>query len=436
MASRDSTRSVRRMPRVVVLGAGFAGAYCAREIERRLGTRVDLLVIDRHNFFVFHPLLVEAGIGNIEPRHVVTPIRAFLSRRARFRMAAVTGIDPERRCVAYRVGGEESDREAGYDHLVVAMGSVTSAPPMPGGADHCWRVKTLADAVALRDRAVSLLERANLSPPERRRQLLHLVVVGAGYTGIEVAGEFEEFLREGTRSFRNLRPDDVRVTVVERAPRILATMPAPLAARAQRDMERAGIAFRLGRSLASVDAGGATLDDGERLDSATVVWCAGIAQNPAAGAFPLERDARGFLLAETDGRARGHATIWAIGDGASNPRPGGGTYPPTAQAATRLGVACARNIVRVIGGGEPRAINFRDLGAICGIGRRRGVADVMGVRFSGFAGWWIFRTVYLGKMPGLGRKARIALDWTLELLFSRDVVQLGLAGDRRPPEDA
>jgi NADH dehydrogenase len=414
--------------RIVIVGAGFAGATCARRLERLLRPgEADVLLIDVHNFFVFTPLLVEAGIGSLEPRHVIVPIRQFLSRRTRFRMAEVTGVDVQARRVFYHMIGEDEPRVAEYDHLVLATGSVTSLPPVPGLAEHGYEIKSLADAVGLRDRAIHMLERANVCADEaQRRALLHFVVVGANYSGVETAGEFNEFLRAGARQYRNLKPSDVRVTVVERLPRILPAMPASLATYALGKLRAAGIDVRLETTVTRLAADHAVLSTGERLDAHTVVWAAGIAQNPLARVLPLPQDARGYLLCEADGRVRGQQNVWAIGDTAVNPAPGGGVYPPTAQAAVRQGTCLAQNIARVLRGGAAKPFAFRDLGAVSAIGCRSAVADIMGIRLSGFAAWWVWRTIYLLKMPTLSRKVRVMIDWTLELFFKREIVQLGL----------
>lgn len=417
-------------PRIVILGAGFAGAFCARELQKRLaGDDADILVIDRHNYFIFYPLLVEAGIGNLEPRHVVVPIRQFLNRRVRFRMADVIGIDPINQTVHYQMAGETKERATEYDHLVIAWGSVTKMPPIPGLSEHAWTVKSLGDSVALRDRAIQMLEMANVTnDPDRRRSLLHFVVVGSNYTGIEVAGEFNEFLRSGAKKYRNLKPDDCQVTVVEIADRILSAASPGSSEYAMKQMRKKGVEFLLEETLESLAPDHAILKSGKRLDTNTLVWCAGIAQNPLAELVNLPKDDRGFFQCDPEMRIDGYQNIWGIGDCASNPDPAnpGSVHPPTAQAATRLGVRCGKNIVRVEDGQEPEPARFKNLGSLASLGCRSAVANILGVRFPGWLAWWIFRTIYLMKMPGFSRKFRVAIDWTVELFFERDYVQLGL----------
>lgn len=433
MEPSTPTDQRNKRPRIVVLGGGFAGAYCAQHLLKELRAEdPDILVLDRNNYFIFYPLLVEAGIGNLEPRHAVVPIRHFLARRARFRMADVVGVDPDAQRVTYRMAGSEEERVAAYDHLVVAMGSMTALPPVPGLRDHGRQMKTLADSVGLRDRVIQQMELANAEPSAtRRRAMLHLVVVGGNFTGIEVAGEFNHYMRDATRAYRNLDPEDVRVTLVEVAERILPALNPSLARYATAKMREDGVRIICGDAVSGVSAEGAELASGTFLAAETVVWCAGIAANPATAAMPFEKDGRGYLLAERDFRIKGRDNVWGIGDCAVNLDPQGRPYPATAQNATRMGVAAARNIARALRGQPTRNFSFKPLGSLAGIGKYRAVAEIMGVRLSGFPAWWLWRTVYLAKMPGLSRKVRVALDWTLELFFQHDIVQLGV---HHPPK--
>lgn len=423
-----SSDAVENRPRVVVCGAGFAGAYCARELARLLGPQADILVIDAHNYFVFHPLLVEAGVGHLEPRHVIVPLRSFLSRQVRLRVAELVSVDPENHRVVYRVPGETAARSVVYTHLVLGLGSVTSFPPIPGLKENAFQVKSLADAIELRDHVVGQLERANLAKSlEERRRMLRIVVVGASYTGCEVAGEFQHYLHNAICSYRNLKREDCEVFLIELGERILPALSEDLAGYAAKRLERRGVRIQTRRTITAVREGGRLeLDDGSVLEAETLVWCAGIAQNPMAATLPFTKNQRGFLECDVTGRLMGQDSVWGIGDGATNPKPSGGIYPPTAQAATRLGVHVARNIARSLKGKAPRQIRFADLGSLCVLGSYDGVAKVMGIPVVGFLAWWLWRSVYLMKMPGFGRKLRVSADWTVSLFSRPDVVQVGL----------
>jgi NADH dehydrogenase len=351
-------------------------------------------------------------------------IRSFL-RRATFRMLGVTGLDLDGSHVLARDPATGQDHRIPYDHLVIALGSVTMLPPVPGLRQHGLQMKSMADAIALRDRAILMLEAAD-ADAARRAVLLHFVIVGANFTGAEVAGEFQAFLSQAVRRYPNLTARDIRITLIDKADRILAALSPDLSEYARANLVRRGIDVRLGQTVASIDASSATLSTGERLEARTVIWAAGIAPPPALAGFGLPVDPRGYVICERDLRVRGHRSIWGIGDCAVNADASGHAYPATAQHAVREGVWAARNIARVLRGQEPTPCDLKSQGSLAALGCRTGVAVIFGVKLSGFPAWWMWRTVYLLKMPGLARKLRIALDWTLDLFFRRDYVQLGV----------
>ena len=419
------------MTRIVILGGGFGGAYCAQALERTLrGRDCDVLLVDRNNYFVFHPLLIEAGTGSLEPRHAVVPHRAFL-RTVRFRMAEVVSLDLARRIVVTRVPGEASSSEIPYDQLVLALGSVTRLPDVPGLRQHGFEMKSLPDAVQIRDRAIQMLERADASPDEaRRRTLLRFVVVGANFTGVEVAAELQVFLHQARRRYPNVAAGEIEVTLVEMADRILPALDASLAAYAADKMRRRGIDIRLKSSVARIDPEEATLTGGEKLPCLTVIWCAGIRPHPLVARWGLPATPQGYLACDEMLRVRGHDNIWAVGDGASIPDPAGGVYPPTAQHAVREGKHVAANLARRLAGEPPVPFRYASKGSLVPLGCRSAVAEVYGFRLSGFLAYFLWRTYYWLMMPGWSRKLRLAFDWTADLFFSRDIVQLGI---HRPP---
>lgn len=419
-------------PRIVIVGGGFAGAYCAQALERRLAPGLaEVVLVDRNNYFVFYPLLVEAGTGSLDPRHAVVSIRSFLER-SRFVMGEVEGVDLERRVLVLRPPGSEHSRELAWDHLVLAPGSVTRLPPVPGLREHGFEIKSLADAVILRDRAIQKLEAADVAgDPEVRRRLLHFVVVGANFTGVEVAGEFDVFLRRTSRLYRDVDRKDVRVTLVEIGDRILPALEPDVARFAADALRRRGVAVELGVSVDRVERHAVVLSDGRRLPTDTVIWCAGIAPSPLVARLGLPTDERGYLLCDRELRVEGRRDVWAIGDSAVNPGPDGRPYPATAQHAVRQGAHLAKNLVRVIRGQEALRCDIRSKGSLAALGCRTGVAQVFGIKLSGFAAWFLWRTVYLLKMPGIARRVRVALDWTMDLLFPREPVQIGLQAARQ-----
>jgi len=418
----------RRPTRIVILGGGYGGAYCAQALQKRLrGSAAEVLLIDRHNYFVFYPLLIEAGTGSLEPRHAVVPIRAFLSKKTEFRMAEVLGVDFDHRSVTCRLIGAAESEQLPYDHLVLSLGSVTRLPDVPGLREHGREIKSLTDAVALRDRAITMLELANATADAaRRRELLHFVVVGGNFTGVEVAGEFDVFLRHASRQYRHVREDECRITLIELSDRILQALGDDLSAFAERHLRRRGVDIRLETTVTAVEPERVTLSSGQTLAAHTLIWCAGIEPNPLIKDLGLPVDDRGYIRCDRDLRVEGMQCVWAIGDGAVNCDSLGQAYPASAQHAVRQGVHLARNLAAVLRGAPAKPCDIKSKGAIAALGCRTGVAEVFGLQLSGFAAWWLWRTVYLMKMPTLARKVRVALDWTIDLIFSRDYVQLGV----------
>jgi NADH dehydrogenase len=415
------------MARIVILGGGFAGAFCAQALERTVAGRDhEVVLIDRHNYFVFTPLLVEAGTGALEPRHAVVPLRDFL-RATTLRAAEVLGVDAASRTVRFRVNGSDEESSLAWDHLVVALGSVTRLPRVPGLPEHVLEMKSLEDAVTLRDRAIQLLEQADAATDaDRRRRLLHFVVVGGNFSGVEVAGEMLVFLQEAARSYRNLSPDEIRVTLVEMAPRILPNLDADLAEYATAKLRSRGMTVLLSTSVESVASDHLLLATGERIEARTVIWCAGIAPNPLLARLALPCDERGWVECEGDLRVRGRDDVWAIGDCAINPDPRGGVYPRTAQHAVREAAHLARNLAKVLSGRPTAPCIIDSPGSLAALGCRTAVAKIYGIKLSGFPAWFLWRSVYLFKMPGWVRRLRVAIDWAMGLLFPRQIVQLGI----------
>jgi NADH dehydrogenase len=311
---------------------------------------------------------------------------------------------------------------------VLAPGSVTRLPDVPGLRERGFEMKSLGDAVRLRDHTIRQLERADANADESvRRRLLHLVVVGGNFTGVEVAGEFQVFMRRASRRYKAVGRDEIGVTVVELGSRILPALDEGLARYASERMARRGMRVVLGTSVASIGDGFVSLTNGETLAADTLIWCAGIAPSPLLDSLELPKDSRGYLLCERDLRVSGRSEVWAVGDSAVNLGPDGAPYPATAQHAVRQGAHLADNLARALRGRPTRPCDIRSRGELAALGCRTGVARVFGFKLAGFPAWFLWRTVYLLKMPGLARKLRVALDWTIDMVFAKDAVQLGLS---------
>lgn len=408
---------------IIVLGGGFAGAYCVKQLEKSLrGLDAEITLVNEQNYFVFTPMLVEAATSALEPRHVVVPLRDFL-RTGRFVMACVKSIDVFGKTVTTQP--EFGDQVVlSFDHLVMALGSVTKMPDVPGVREYAFGLKTLADATVLRDRAIGMLEMANLAPDHAHRQSwLTFAVVGAGYTGVEAAGEFNAFLKEAIQNYPNVRESDIHVMLLQRSGRILDALDETMSKKASEILRRNGVDIRLNESVSKVSKTSFTLKSGDEVDSHTVIWSAGVAPPPLLKKSNLPTNSHGYLECDHDLRVTGHENVWGIGDSASNPDADGNPYPPTAQHALREGRQAAKNLAAVIRGNPTEPLNYTNKGTMAPLGGRQAIANVFGTHLTGIVAWILWRTIYLGLMPGLGHKIRVSMDWTMDLFFRRDYAQ-------------
>jgi NADH dehydrogenase len=422
---------------MVIVGGGFAGIAVARRLERRLRAgEAEIVLLSRDNYSLFTPMLPEVTSGELEVRHVVTPIREQLAR-TRFVLADVDAIDVGRREVTYHHVLTGTRVVQGYDHLVLALGSSTSTFGLPGIAEHTWPLKRLEDADALRNHLVWLLELADtVADDARRRRLLTLVVVGGGFTGVETAGEIVELFRSVLRFYKELRVDEVRMILVEAGPTLLAGLPPKMGEYSRRVLERRGVEVLLGDGVESADERGLTLHSGRRIETETIIWSAGVKPSPTLASIALPTTKRGAVVTERDMRVKGFADVWALGDCAAIPDGAGGVFPMTAQHAIREGPRLADNLVAVLRREPTKPFRYAALGMMAALGGRKAVAQLPGnVVITGFIAWFFWRTYYLLRLPGLDRKLRVAFDWTLELLFPRDTAELRF-GEREGEEAA
>lgn len=415
------------MPVIVIVGGGFAGVAVARRLEERLRPgEAEIVLLSRDNYTLFTPMLPEVTSGELEVRHVVTPIRTQL-RRTRFVLADVDEIDVRARTLRYHHILTQQNVEQRFDHLVLALGSSTSDFGLPGVAQHTWPLKSLEDAQSLRNHLVWLLELADTTPDEARRdRLLTIAVVGGGFTGVETAGEIGELFRSVLRFYRSLRGRKVRVVLIEAGPALLAGLPPKMGQYARGVLERRGIEVLTGDGVASVDERGLTLQSGRRIETETIVWSAGVKPSETiARERALPKTKRGSIETAPDMSVPNFPGVWALGDCAAIPDGAGGYYPMTAQHAIREGPRLAENIAASTRGRPTAPFRYRTLGMMAALGGRKGVAQLPGNRvITGFAAWFFWRTYYLLRLPGLDRKLRVAFDWTLELLFPRDTAVL------------
>lgn len=412
--------------RILVVGGGYIGLYSALWLERLLApAQAELTLVTPESFMVYQPFLPEAASGNIEPRHVVVPLRTVL-KRVRLITGRLASLDHPAR-VAEVVPTAGDPYRLPYDELIIGLGSVSRVLPVPGLSDRAVGFKTVAEAIYLRNQILSRMDAAeSTEDPLVRRRALTFLFVGGGYAGVEALAELEDLARDACRYFRSVRREDMRWVLVEAASSILPEIGGELGAYAIMRLRKRGIEVHLETRLESADGGQMLLSNGETFEADTLVWTTGVRPHPLIARIGFPTDDLGRLVADEYMRVSGVESAWTGGDCAAVPdQATGGTCPPTAQHALRQARRLAENLAARIQGGELTAFSYRQLGALVSLGRYKGVARVLGIRLRGFPAWFLHRTYHLTRIPTFNRKVRVMLDWTVALFFRRDVVQLG-----------
>ena len=410
--------------RMLILGGGFAGVYTALALERRFRSEpsVEITLVSRDNFFLFTPMLHEVASCDLDVTHIVSPIRTLL-RRTTVIVADVEAIDVGRRTVRVAHGFEPHVHDLPYDHLIVALGSVTNFYGLPGLESHALTMKTLGDAIHLRNRLIATMEEADTECGGGDEGLLTFVVAGGGFAGVETLAAVNDFVREAARYYPRIDPNRIRVVLIHSGDVILPELGEHLGSYAQGKLAGRGIEIITRARVTGVTSEGVALHDGRHIKARTVIWTAGTSPHPLLRLLPCAQD-RGRIVVEPTLQVAGWPGVWALGDCAhAIDARTGKPFPPTAQHAIRQARTLAANIAATLGGGALRPFAFSTIGQLAAIGRRTGVARIFGVNFSGFFAWWLWRTIYLAKLPRFEKKIRVALDWTLDLVFPRDFVQ-------------
>ncbi len=420
--------------RILILGGGFGGVYTAVNLERYWNGDADVQItlVSRENYFVMTPLLFEASSGVLDPRHAVTPIRRMINH-TRFFEAEVEKIDLEKREVTVRHDVDSPARQLHYDHLVIALGSVTNTRIIPG-SEHAMHFKSLADAIYLRNHIIDMFERAAIEPdPAMRRRLRTIVVVGAGLVGVELMGELTQFVRGVHRHYPDLDGSEVRFLLLEAGPLVLPEMERDLADYAVSVFQRRGVEVLTNTPVQRIEPHRVVLANGESIEAYTILLAAGVMANPLLAHLDLEHDAKGRLVVDATMRSTRRPEVWALGDCAAVPDPRGKPYAPLAQHALRQARVLAANITSVIHGRNSlQPFVYETIGMLASLGGHKGVGRIWRMRFRGLIAWWIWRTYYLAQMPRFDRKLRIVIDWTIAQFFHYDIVKLELFGAKHP----
>ena len=424
--------NMSKRKRIVILGGGFGGLYAALYLDRTVARDpdVEVLLVDRQNFLLFTPMLHEVASGSLDPSSIVVPIRQAL-RRVAFFQAETTAVDFDARTVTTVYGLERRTRTIQFDYLLIAAGSQTRFPLSV--RQHAHGMKTIHDALLLRNWLIALLERAEVEEdPERRRSLLRIVVAGGGFAGVETIGAINDFLADIARHYPRASAALPSLVLVESHGRLLPEFEPAFGTYTEGKLREAGIEVRLGTKVAgfdgrilSLEAAAENSQSSCALGARTLIWTAGVAPSPLIESLPLHKE-RGRIVVDDSMAVPGTEGVWACGDCAAIPDPAGKSYPTTAQHAVRQGRRVGRNIAATVRGHrrDIRSFRYKMVGQFAAIGRQRGVATLLGVRFSGFIAWLLWRGAYLLMLPRLDRKIRVLLQWVLDICFARDTVQL------------
>ena len=420
--------------RIVVLGGGFAGIPLAHTLSRLLGRdpAFEITLVSDHNYFLFTPMLAEAATGAVEIRHILRPIRPFCKMTGiAFQQRVVEHIDLEAKRVHVLPSGTGRAHAIGYDYLVLALGAVSKFMGLPGVEEHALPLKDVGDAIRIRNHVIEMFEQADIEEdPNRKAALLTFVTVGGGHAGVEIATALQDLMhRTLLTHYRNIRAGELRQVLI--APAILGHRNPPLANLVLDVIHRKGIVIHLGPSVVGTSAEAVVLSDGQRIPTHTLIWTAGVSAHPLVAGLPCERDKNGRIVVNEYFEVPGHSGVYALGDCAHQADPGTRQpYPMTAQAALRQAPAAARMIAAAVRGLPRRPFAFRPVGEMVPLGARYAVADIRGVLLRGFVAWWLWRTYYLLRMPGIATKVRLIFDWTIDLFFGRDISEITIRSGR------
>ena len=435
------TRLVRNKQKIVILGGGFAGVECARQLESefRDDPEIELVMVSEDNFLLFTPMLPQVASGMIETRHIVLPIRT-ICKKTKFYEGRIKNIDPYGKLVTLWGTSDKRSVSIHYDFLVIALGSETNFFGMPDVEKNAYTMKTLNDAVMLRNRVIDMLEQAeNETNPILRKSFLNFVVVGGGFAGIETAGELMDLLLDARKHYPTVHKEDLKVTVLEALSMILPGFNEKLAEFAKEKMMERGIDIKLKTAVTSFDGNEVTtksIDENPKdpidkskinaIRTKTLIWTAGVTpvNTIKRSMFKTEK---GKVIINEYLEVPDFPGVFATGDCAlfldpETQRP----FPPTAQIAEAQAKIAAKNLKALIKNSEKEKFVYHSKGQMAIIGKRTGIATFLGMNISGFWAWLIWRNVYLSKISTFDKKIRVFLDWTIDLFFDRDISRLKL----------
>lgn len=424
--------SVLGRPKIVILGAGFAGINAAQELAHLLPQAADaqITLVDQNNYFLFTPMLTEVAGGEIDTRHISVAIRRF-GHRLQFKQGQVEQIDLKNKRVTVtlgRVGDSipQAQETLEADHLVIALGSDVNYYGISGLAENSLTIKSLGDAAAIRNRVLGLLERADEEPdPDLRQELLTVIVGGGGFSGVETMAAVNDLLRDGSRHYPRIAPNDIRTILIEGEGRLLPELEEDLAAFAHKKLEQRGVEVYLNTLISGAGKDYIETRNGKRFKTHLLIWTGGVSVPQIIKDLDCQHSKVGAIITDEHCAVKDHPGVWAVGDCASVPQPGKDKpYGPTAQNSQREGKLVAENIVAALRGEPLKPFVYHLIGELAMVGKQNGVASVYGLHFSGRIAWMMWRAIYLFKMPLPLMRLRVGIDWLLDLFFGREITEL------------
>ncbi|MFJ9692978.1 NAD(P)/FAD-dependent oxidoreductase [Kitasatospora sp. NPDC101183] len=420
--------STTERPRILIVGGGYVGLYAAMRILKKMRYgEATVTVVDPRSYMTYLPFLPEAAGGSVAPRNLVAPLRGVL-KQAEVLTGSVTGVDHARKVATIQPAAGDS-YELPFEYLVVATGSVSRTFPIPGLAENGIGMKTVEEAIGLRNHVMAQLDKAESTTDEDiRRKALTFVCIGGGFAGVETLAEIEDMARDAAKLYKTFSRDDMRFVMVEAANRILPEVGPELGLWTKEKLEERKIEVYIETSMDSCIDGHVMLKNGMEMDAATIVWTAGVKPNPILANFGLPLGPRGHVDTAPTLQVQGFDNVWSAGDNAQVPdlAAGEGAWcPPNAQHACRQAVVLGDNVISGMRGFPQKEYKHKNLGAVAGLGLHKGVAILFGkVKLKGRLAWWFHRLYHGAMVPTFNRKVRVFTDWTLAMFFKRETVGL------------
>ncbi|GAB2703512.1 NAD(P)/FAD-dependent oxidoreductase [Kitasatospora kifunensis] len=420
--------STTERPRILIVGGGYVGLYAAMRILKKMRYgEATVTVVDPRSYMTYLPFLPEAAGGNVAPRNLVAPLRSAL-KNAEVLTGHVTAVDHARKVATIAPLAGDS-YELPFDYLVVATGSVSRTFPIPGLAEHGIGMKTVEEAISLRNHVMAQLDKAeSTADPEVRRKALTFVIIGGGFAGVETIAEVEDMARDAAKIYKTVSRDDMRFILVEAANRILPEMGPDLGLWTKQKLEERNIEIYIETSMDSCVDQHVVLKNGVEADAATIVWTAGVKPNPVVANFGLPLGPRGHIDTAPTLQVQGFDYVWAAGDNSQVPdlAVGEGAWcPPNAQHAVRQAIVLGDNVISGMRGFPQAEYKHKNLGAVAGLGLHKGVAILFGkYKLKGRPAWWFHRLYHGSRVPTMNRKIRVFTDWTLAMFLKRETVGL------------